>query len=280
MRLILLRAVRSIGRVAAVLLTGGCLAGAVGGGAQGGGLGAAADRLGTSGPPPFLAVAKLQRPAGRIDPALRDEAARKAGDLVLASANGERQCPLSLKADPAGAGFALTFDKPVCGATIPFLVEVEAWLPDPSGELRLINAQGHTVVAFTEAAGGSYEALKEGDGVYFLSDPSIHAGGEVSAEDLAGDWDLSTGAGEPLCRWTLTAAPAPTGGKAGGAPAVTVAPGCAPELARLAPVSWRLQGGDILVSTRAGRTIRFARQEEGGWARVPEGAHPLLMSRP
>lgn len=321
MRLILRRAPRaSLGPVAlafALLLVGNLLDraharesgsppadawAAVPGEAPDGRSAASGDLVRSAATAPEPRVAKVQRPGGRIDPALQALATQKARPLVLTSADGERQCPVILKAEPAGAGFDLAFDRPVCEPAIAFLAEVTAWIPELSGAVRLLNAQGRTVAEFTEAAGGSYEALKEGDGVYFLSDPSIQEGGEVTVAEVTGDWDLSVTAGKPLCRWTLSDAPAPKGaatkagpaGKAASAAktppgkdrpapsgqAVTVAPGCDAGMARLEPVSWRLEGGNILVVTRAGLTIRFARQEDGGWARVPERSRPLLMTRP
>lgn len=257
--------------VAAVLLAAGM--------AQEGPTRAATSAPSATVPAPTQVVAKKQQ----IDPALRDLAAQKAGDLVLTSADGERKCPLTLKAEPSGAGFLLEFDRTTCAEAIAFIAEVSAWLPDVSGAVHLLNPQGRTVAEFTEATGGSYEALREGDGVYFLSNPTMPDGTEVTAAEVTGDWVLSTSVDKPLCRWTLADEPAPKDPKAKGAPggqAVKVGPGCDAAMARLNPVSWRLEGGNILVSTRSGPTIRFARQEDGGWARVPERGRPLLMSRP
>ncbi|MEP9349270.1 AprI/Inh family metalloprotease inhibitor [Xanthobacter sp. KR7-225] len=221
-------------------------------------------------------VAQKQQPAARLDPALRDAAEQKAGAYVLSSADGDRKCPITLKAEAAGAGLAVQFDKAACAATIGFSVQISGWLPDASGALRLLTAQGRTVAEFTEATGGSYEALREGDGVYFLINPSIVDVPEVTQAEVVGDWDLATSPGTPLCRWSLTQTPAPKGGFA-----LQVAPGCAPAVARLGAAVWRLDGGNILVSgASGGPAIRFARQEDGSWARVPERGRPLLLSRP
>lgn len=241
--------------------------------------GEAASAAGNVVPTRETTVAQRQQSGARPDPAVKDLAAQKAKDYVLASADGERQCPLTLKADPAAQGFLLQFDRPICEAALPFLSQVAGWVPDESGALHFLNAQGRTVAEFTEATGGSYEALREGDGVYFLSDPGMKEGTEVTEAEVSGDWDLAAGAAggaaKPLCRWTLTDVPAPKGGKA-----VKVAPGCDAALERLAPVAWQLEGGNILITPRSGAPIRFARQEDGGWARVPERGRPLLMSRP
>lgn len=235
--------------------------------------GAAPEGNGPGAPGP---VAQKQQPAARLDPALREAAEQKAGPYVLSSADGERKCPITLKAEAAGGGLAVQLDRAACEGAIAFSVQVAGWLPDASGALRLVNAQGRTVAEFTEATGGSYEALREGDGVYFLINPSIADVPEVTQAEVLGDWDLASSSGTPLCRWSLTETPAPKGGFL-----LKVASGCDASVARLAAASWRLDGGNILVSgTGGGAAIRFARQEDGSWARVPERGRPLLMSRP
>ena len=222
-------------------------------------------------------VAQKQQPAApRLDPALREAAEQKAGAYVLQSADGERKCPITLKAETVGGALAVQLDKAACEATIAFSAQIAGWTPDATGALRLLNAQGRTVAEFTEATGGSYEALREADGVYFLVNPSIAELPEVTQAEVVGDWDLAATPGTPLCRWSLTETPAPKGGFL-----LKVAAGCDASVARLAAASWRRDGGNILVSgTGGGAAIRFARQEDGSWARVPERGRPLLMSRP
>ncbi len=217
------------------------------------------------------------RPA-RIDPALQAAAQKIAGPFVLSSADGSRTCALTLRADPApGAApaFLLALDAGACAA-IAFAPQLAAWTPDASGALRLLDGQGRLTAEFTEATGGSYEALREGDGVYFLAPPAAQSGLEVSVEEMTGEWDLARTAGKPICRWTLTADPA-----AGGSRVVRVAPGCDPGLAQFAPSGWRIEGGTVLVESGAGAaSVRFARQEDGSWAKVPERGRPLLLLRP
>lgn len=212
-------------------------------------------------------------PAVRIDPAVREAAGQVAGPFRLSSADGERQCPVVLKADPAGPGLALSIDKGACTG-IAFAADVAAWLPDPSGSLRLLNGQGRTVAEFTAATEGSYEALREGDGVYFLAPPTAAPDGASLAEVL-GEWDLSRGAA-PVCRWTFAEEKVGSDGLA-----LTLAPGCDALIVQFGPKSWRLEGGNVLVEGTPGAgTIRFARQEDGSWARVPERGRPLVMTRP
>lgn len=227
--------------------------------------------------PPALAQKPPAAPAGpKIDPAAREAGGRLAGAFRLTSADGARGCPFTLKPDASGAGLAVDFDREAC-SIIGFSVQVSAWLPDPSGSIRLLNAQGRTVAEFTEGTGGSYEALREGDGVYFLTNPSVADASDVNVEEVIGDWDLSRTAGTPVCRWTLRDDPV---GKGDGR-ALAVAAGCDASVLRFAPVAWDIEGGNILVrGVGSGAVIRFARQEDGSWARTPERGRPLLMTRP
>lgn len=214
----------------------------------------------------------------KANPALLAAAQKMAGAFQLASADGTRICALTLKADAAsGGGFALDLQQDGCAA-IPFAPQLQAWTPDPSGSIRLTGPEGRTVAEFTEATGGSYEALREGDGVYFLAPPSAGHGMEAAPEEMVGDWNLYRAAGAQIqCRWTLAEAPASTGAGR----QVLVAPGCAPGLAEFAPVSWRLEGGNVVVASGTGQTpLRFARQEDGTWAKTPERGRPLLLIRP
>lgn len=221
------------------------------------------------------APAKPAAPAKSVDPALRADAERRAGTFVLTSADGERSCPLVLRAAVSGPGFALAFAADGC-PLIAFAAQVVAWVPDASGSIRLLNAQARTVAEFTEGAAGTYEALREGDGVYFIATPADLQADVVHPEELFGDWDLSRTPGTPLCRWILsdTAVSA-------GVYGVRVGPGCESGLAAFTPTTWRLEGGNVLITSGSGAsTLRFARQEDGGWAKVPERGRALLMSRP
>lgn len=239
-------------------------------------LDAVGDGAGRTSPPQLAQKPPAAPAAPKIDPAMREAGARMAGDFRLTSADGTRACAFTLKPDASGSALTVDFDKEAC-AVIGFSGQVSAWLPDPSGSIRLLNAQGRTVAEFTEGAGGSYEALKEGDGVYFLTNPSVADATEVNVEEVVGDWDLSRTAGAPVCRWTLQNVPA---GKGEGR-IVSVAAGCDSSMLRFAPVAWDIEGGNILVrGVASGAMIRFARQEDGSWARTPERGRPLLMTRP
>lgn len=232
--------------------------------------------------PGLLVVAQKQQhppqsaPAVRLDPAVREAGARLAGAFRLTSADGARACSFTLKPDAGGPGLAVEFDREAC-AVIAFSSQIAAWMPDPSGSIRLVNGQGRTVAEFTEATGGSYETLREGDGVYFLASPTASDTTDLKVEEVVGDWDLARTAGAPVCRMTFLGDRA----EGGAGFRLKVAPGCDSALLRFSPVAWDVEGGNILVRGQgSGALIRFARQEDGGWARTPERGRPLLMTRP
>lgn len=224
---------------------------------------------------PVAKPAPAPAAAPKLDPTVREAAARMAAPFRLSSADGSRSCAFTLKPEAFGPGLALEFDRPAC-ADIGFSAQVVAWLPDPSGSIRLVNAQGRTVAEFTEGAEGSYETLREGDGVYFLANPTTADAAELKPEEVVGDWDLARQAGAPVCRVTLLDSPAKGGGFR-----LSIANGCDAALLRFGPTAWDIEGGNILVRGDGGASvIRFARQEDGGWARTPERGRPLLMTRP
>ncbi|TCK23141.1 protease inhibitor Inh [Ancylobacter aquaticus] len=204
-----------------------------------------------------------------------------AADYRLTNADGDRVCAITLSDKPEGrtrsgpARFDLAFDRPACADAILFSVDIASWAPGPGQSIRLHGPDGALVAEFTEGVGGTWEALREGDGVYFLvnprlADPGLHAG------DLVGAWDISETAAKPVCRLELTATDA-----GGGTFRARLLAGCPARFVALAPDRWRLDSGSLVLLTAGGEGLRFAAQEDGGWEKVPpdEGA-PLLLSRP
>ncbi|MDF2996674.1 MAG: hypothetical protein K0R27_2311 [Xanthobacteraceae bacterium] len=193
----------------------------------------------------------------------------------LANADGDRVCPMTLKPDPAGAAFAVAFDKAACGEAIPFAGDVVAWTPGPGDSIRLLGTKGALIAEFTEGVGGSWEALREGDGVYFLTNPSLADAKQTQPGDLYGGWDASRTAGQPVCRMEFTDESTDDGSFR-----LALSAGCDVGIVRFAPLAWRIERGDLVLANAKGETLRFALQEEGGWAKVPESNRPLLLTRP
>ena len=199
-----------------------------------------------------------------------------ASNYQLADAIGERRCPMVLEAKTSAPGFALIFDKTACIPLFGYLAEVAAWQPAPAGGINLVNSKGVVIAEFTEGVGGVYEAIRENDGVYFLSNLRIaDAGTFVQVTDMVGDWILRRPQGPPLCRVTLTDQPAGEERFA-----LRVAEKCDAAITSFGPVAWRLDGGDFVLISNKDERLRFGRNDEGAWAKVPDRPRPLLMTRP
>ena len=106
----------------------------------------------------FVTAAAAQQAAKPNPEAVRALAA----NYALANADGDRKCPITLDAKPAGPVLTLVFDRPACVALFAFLGDVAGWLPGPGGSIRLTRANARPVLEFTEGAGGTYEGIREG----------------------------------------------------------------------------------------------------------------------
>ncbi len=222
---------------------------------------------------PGNAQAPDSNPAPR--PAI-PEVKQLAANYQLQSAMGDRKCDIALEARPAGSGFALTYDRAQCTPLFRFLGDTVAWLPGIGGSIRFISAAKKTVSEFTEGVGGQYEALLEGDGVYFLTNLQFVQPGDVPTfSDAVGEWNISRPNGPAICGVTLT-------DQAAGDDMfkVAVKAGCDPSIVRFGPVKWYLDRGDIILLSAKDERLRFGRQPEGNWAKIPETPRPLSLSRP
>jgi hypothetical protein len=218
------------------------------------------------------ASAQAPSPPPKVDPA---DLRALAANYELTNAAGDRKCPMTLDQKPAGVGFTLIYDKPVCTGLFAFLGQVTAWLPGVAGAIRFVRADGRTVAEFTEGVGGQYEAIREGDAVYFLAnlqfvDPKEFA----QPADIVGVWNLSRPGGQPICQVEFSDQPSGDEGYQ-----LKLKPGCDETLVRFGPVSWRIDRGDVVLQSRSGEKLRFGRQEGGGWAKVPERPGPLVMTK-
>lgn len=222
----------------------------------------------------FAQAAAGQSPApGTVDPA---ELRALVANYELANADGDRKCKITLDLRPAGSAFTLVYDSPACIKLFGFLGEVTAWTPGPAGSIKFVRANGRLVAEFTEGVGGVYEAIREGDAVYFLAnlqfvDPKEFA----QPADLIGNWNIARPNGTTICRLVFTDQPSQDEGFQ-----ISVQPGCDATLLRFDPASWRLERGDVVLQSKQGERLRFGKQEGGDWAKVPELPRPLMMKRP
>jgi hypothetical protein len=224
----------------------------------------------------------VQRPA--IDRAAPPKEASLAGNYELASADGMRSCPITLTENTRGPASTVgdktplrevTLDRAACGQIIVFSTSIAGWSPGPGHAIRLHDAQGALVAEFTEGVDGTWEALRDRDGVYFLVNPLLAAAAEpAKPTELFGLWNLGRTVGRPACRVRLSDARAQPG-------AYRLDPDAACHLlfGRFMPGRWRIERGDLVLESAGGGALRFAPNEEGGWAKVPEDSRPLFLTR-
>jgi hypothetical protein len=220
-----------------------------------------------------LATPAAAQQAPKPDP----EAVRGlAANYELTNADGDRKCPMTLDAKPAGPALTLIFNRAECVPLFAFLSDVAGWLPGPGGSIRLTRANARPVLEFTEGVGGTYEGIREGDAVYFLTNLQYSDPADAPQfADLVGAWNLSRPGGAAICRINLTDEPA-----ASDSFAARVDANCDATIARFGPVAWRLERGDVLLLAKNGDKLRFGRQEGGEWTKIPDTPRPLVMSRP
>lgn len=193
----------------------------------------------------------------------------------LSSADGTRKCPVTLDTRAAGQGFALNLNRQICGQVLGFMNEVNAWQPGVAGSILFTGQNSRVIAEFTEGVGGIYEALREGDGVYFLANLQfVDPSNRVQAADVFGEWNFLRPGGGPICRATLT-------DEVAGEEvfAVKLQPKCDAAIEKFGPVAWKLQRGDLVLLSSSGENLRFERQENF-WNKVPDKPRPLQMRRP
>lgn len=219
-----------------------------------------------------LAVPAAAQTTPRHDPAT---VKTLAVNYELSSADGTRKCTVTLDTRAIGQAFALNLNRQVCGQIVGFMNEVIAWQPGVAGAVQFMGQNGRVIAEFTEGVGGVYEALREGDGVYFLANLQfIDPSSRVQAADIFGEWNFLRPGGSPICRATLT-------DEVAGEElfAVRLQPKCDATIEKFGPVAWKLQRGDLVLLSAAGESLRFERQDNA-WNKVPDKPRPLLMRRP
>lgn len=211
-------------------------------------------------------------------------AARLADSYQLTNADGDRTCPVALAGKPvrpAGGRsesvhlFTVEIDRAACARQITFAADIAAWSPGPGDSIRLHAASGKLVAEFTEGVGGTWEALRDNDGVYFLVNPRLADPGTLAKPaDLFGLWKLSANPDAPGCTVMFAEHPLP-----GGDYPLGPDDACAALFGDVAPERWRIDAGDLVLIAADGEQLRFAVQEDGSWSKVPEDRRPLLLSR-
>lgn len=202
------------------------------------------------------------------------------GTWEISSADRERTCAVTFRSEAAPKagsatppGSKLDLDKN-CAAALPFIKDAVAWNIGAKDVLRLIDARGGSLLELFEVESGMYEGERRGEGIFFMQSLAANKPART-AEQVSGDWNVTRGGTRAICTMTLSST---TAGEDGFA--VALKPGCDALVTRFNPNTWRLDKGELVLSSEKGDTWRF---EEGDtpstWRRIPERAGRVQLVR-
>ena len=113
--------------------------------------------------------------------------------------------------------------------------------------------------------------MRPGDGRYFVQSLAA-VRTEAKPEQVFGEWQVSRGTDEAICVIMLNNTPQ------GQNFSLELKPGCGTLVANFGPTSWRMERGELVISSARG-SWRFEEAGEIAWRRVPEGNDPLWLVR-
>jgi Protease inhibitor Inh len=195
------------------------------------------------------------------------------GQWELATTERSKTCVITLKGETAPQGLKLELE-PGCAAALPFTKGITAWSVKGLDIVRLQDAAGESVIDFTEVEAGILEGLRTGEGVYILQNLAAARSLAKSMDQMIGDWSMVRGNGQVVCGLTLTNTEAGQDNFQ-----VFVKPKCDPGIAAFAPTQWRLEHGEMLLTSKSGETWQFEADDNAQWRKVPDSADPLIMLR-
>jgi hypothetical protein len=205
-------------------------------------------------------------------PTLGDSAKAVIGSWEFSNAERDKICTADFKSDRTTVGFKIEFDAN-CGNLFPLVNDVAGWIYPEDDLLRLLDAQGKSLVEFSEVEDGIYEAPTPGVGVLFLQNAAAAGPPPKPPEEVAGNWAIKRGEGPLLCSLTLSTTALRD------AFALTVKPGCDPAIARLNFTQWRLDRGELILMLARGNPWRFEEIDNVTWHRLPESVDPITLVR-
>jgi hypothetical protein len=124
-----------------------------------------------------IVVAGLAAAAHAQSATLGDSAQGILGSWEFSNAGRDKVCMATFKDRRIAAGFKVEFDAD-CGNLFPLVRNVAAWVFPENDLLRLVDAQGKSLVEFSEVESGLYEAPTPGVGVLFLQSPNAPKPGD------------------------------------------------------------------------------------------------------
>jgi hypothetical protein len=195
------------------------------------------------------------------------------GQWELATTERGKTCVVTLKSDTTPQGLKLELE-PNCSKALPFTKDIVAWNVKGLDIVRLQDAAGQPVIDFTEVESGIFEGLRTGEGVYILQNLAAARSLAKSMDQMIGDWSMVRGNGQTICGLTLTNTEA-TGDNF----QVFLKPKCDPAVAAFAPTEWRLDRGQMILTSKSGESWQFEADDNAQWRKVPDTADPLIMLR-
>jgi len=192
------------------------------------------------------------------------------GSWEFSNADREKICTITFRNEAAKVGKRVEFDA-ACANNFPFISAIAGWQMNDNDFLRLLDAQGNSVLEFSEVESGIFEAPKTGEGILFIQNPTDLGPAPKTAAQITGEWSVTRRNGRAICGLTLADT------AAGDEFEVRVLPGCDPVVGRFAPTTWQMDRGEIVLHSANGQAWRFEETDGGRWQRVPATANPLFM---
>jgi hypothetical protein len=200
-------------------------------------------------------------------------AAEMIGQWELSTAERGKTCVVTLKNDPTPGGMKLELE-PACSSALAFTKDIVAWSVRGLDIVRLQTAQGDPVIDLTEVEGGIWEGQRENEGIYILQNLAAARSLSRSMDQMIGDWSVVRGDGTAICGLTLTNTEKDKDNFE-----VYLKPRCDPMVASFNPVMWRLDRGQIVMTSASGESWQFDPDDNAQWRRVPDIADPVILVR-
>jgi hypothetical protein len=220
-----------------------------------------------------LLVAVATLPASAQAPQPSEAMKNMVGGWELSNVARDMRCVVTFRLDAAGPGRALGFEGN-CAGIIPALKDATAWTMGRNDALHFIDSKGTMLIEFTEVEVGMYDTSRAGGPLFFLQNLAA-AQQERTADQIFGEWAMTRGgAGKPLCEFTF-------GNTAHDVDSFTllVKQGCDQTVTRFAPVSWKLDRGQLVLLNGKAEAWRFEETEPNHWRRIPQARQPIVLVR-
>jgi Protease inhibitor Inh len=216
----------------------------------------------------IFAVSISAAAQARTNEALSNSAKAVIGAWEFSDAEHDKMCTVKFASDAAKVGLKVTFDAN-CGNLFPLVRQIAGWKYPQGDLLYLVDGTGQALITFSEVEDGIFEAPTPGLGLLFLQNPTAAALPEQDQpSEVAGNWELRHGNDIVVCVLTL----------ASDGFAVTVNPGCDPEIVKLNFAQWRMDRSELVLVPASGDPWLFE-DTDGNWRRLNENAEPFMLVR-